>query len=176
MITLVIVLVVLFAGLFFFSGTVAKVILESQLTSSNGAEVNISAVEVSYLPLSIEINKIEMTDKDKPELNFIEIKKAIFELNTSSLFKGNFIINEMAVDKIEFSTARKNPGKVNIEEQAEDKDSNEAGSASDDESFSMSSLELPDIDELLNKADLETPKVFKAVEDKTDATEQSWKV
>lgn len=77
-----------------------------------GAEVNIQEVKTSFLKASLEISKIEMTDKDQPTHNFLEIGSVRFSVLWDALLRAKLAINEMAVEKISYNTKRKTPGKV----------------------------------------------------------------
>lgn len=168
---------VLFIILFFFSGTIAKSIFESQLSELNSAEVNIESVEISYWPFNIVINSLEMTDKEKPETNFIELEKAVLAIDTDSLLKGNFVISELQADKIAFAGKRTRPGKVYVKKESASNEKAESAAtedASDKTVLPTTTLELPDINELMAKAGLESEPAFKLVEQKAEETKQSW--
>ena len=155
----------------FAAGPVIKWTLESQLGAVNGAEVNIEEVSISYWPFALTINGLYATDKEQPDTNIIEFEKALLKIKSESLLKSKFIITDMQVDKIQFATARNDVGEVYKETEDELSEpvaeNNKAGFAG--------GLELPDIDELMNNADLKTPAAFKAIEERADKTQASWK-
>ena len=157
--------------LYLFAGTVLKWILESQLSATNGAEVNIAAVELGINPIQLRIKAIEVTDKDTPVKNLIEIDSARLELNTESLLKSKIIISDMSVENIRFSTPRASAGKLNVEAEVEQEQQQPIEKSA---ALTTANLELPDIDQLMNKAGMQTPMAFDDLDKKADAVKQSW--
>ena len=157
--------------LMFISGPVVKLILESQLSSINGAEVNIDAVDISYWPFTMTLSDLQATDKESPEQNLIAVDKALLAIKSESLLKGKLVISDMKLENIQFSTARKSQGEVFKNEATEvettDPSNQKAG-------FVSGSLDIPDINDLMNKADLKSPAAFKAFEEEADKTKKSW--
>lgn len=77
-----------------------------------GAEVNIQNLNTSFFNARIEIIKLEITDKEQPTHNFIEIGSLRFSMLWDALLRAKIAINEIAVEKISYNTKRKSPGKV----------------------------------------------------------------
>jgi len=171
MIALFIGLPLLFVLLVFISGPLAKLILESQLGSVNGAEVNIEDVDISYWPFTITLSGLEATDKEVPEKNLISFDKALLQINSDSLLKGKLIVSDMQLDNIQFATLRKNQGEVFKQETVETE--HEAQTA-DATGLVSDSIDMPDIDELIKKADLKSPAAFEAFEKQADKSKKSW--
>ncbi|MCK5335196.1 MAG: TIGR03545 family protein [Gammaproteobacteria bacterium] len=170
---LVTVTVLVVSSLFLFSGTIVKSILQSQLSSANGAEVNIDRVEVGYWPFNIVVIGIQVTDRDQPELNLVAIEQASLEISTNSLLKGLFVANDLRLDEIVFSTQRGTPGEIYAEAEKKAKQTAPVDQKSDT-GLASTSFELPDINELMNKADLKTEAAFTAVDNQATLTKQNW--
>lgn len=77
-----------------------------------GAEVNIADLKTSVFDASIRIQGIELTDSEKPTHDSIKIGDIRFSMLWDALLRVKFVINEAAVEQIEFGTKRKSPGKV----------------------------------------------------------------
>lgn len=77
-----------------------------------GAEVNIGDIKSSFFNASIEISKLELTDKDKPTHNFLEVGSIRFSMLWDALLRAKVAINEIAVEKISYNTQRKTVGRV----------------------------------------------------------------
>ncbi len=77
-----------------------------------GTELNISSIKTSFRKGSVEINKLELTNREKPELNSIELSQIVFDVNTDAILRLKYVIDKMAVDGIQFLSKRSYPGKV----------------------------------------------------------------
>jgi len=172
LISLFIGLPLLIVLLVFLSGPLLKLILESQLGSLNGAEVNIENVDISYSPLTVTLSGLQATDKETPKKNIVSFDKALLEIKSESLLKGKFIISDMQLETVQFSTQRKQSGQVYNKETAEQETQEKNNQQA---SFASGSLDVPDINELIDKADLKSPAAFKAFEEQADKTKKSWK-
>lgn len=146
--------------------------LQSQLSAVNGAEVNIAEVKLGVIPLQLSLSGIEVTDKETPTENLVEIESARIELSTDSLLKSKFIITDMSVENIRFSTKRSSAGKIFTKTDDEEAES----SVEKSESLTTASLEMPDINELMDKAGMQTPAAFDALDNKADEVKNSWAV
>ncbi len=82
------------------------------LEQANGAEVNLSSVELSFLSGSLKLKGLEITDKDEPSKNFLAIASTNFGLNTYELLKAKFIVEKSSITGISWGVPRKKPGKV----------------------------------------------------------------
>ncbi|OFZ20465.1 MAG: hypothetical protein A2X94_10645 [Bdellovibrionales bacterium GWB1_55_8] len=78
----------------------------------NGAEVNVGSLKTSFINASVRIGKIEVTDKDKPEQNKVEIGNIGFELLWDALLRGKAVVNLAEIQNIQVETPRKSPGRV----------------------------------------------------------------
>lgn len=77
-----------------------------------GAEVNVGYLKTSFWKSSIEIRDIELTDSENPSHNVIKIGDVRFNTLWDALLRAKFVINEIAVEQIEFNAKRKQTGKV----------------------------------------------------------------
>ena len=77
-----------------------------------GVEVNVADLDTSFFKASIEIKGIEVTDSEKPIVNAIKIGSIRFAMLWDALLRARAVINEAAIEQIEFGSPRKHPGKV----------------------------------------------------------------
>lgn len=80
--------------------------------SAIGAEVNIANVKTSFFTASLRIQGIEVTDAERPTHNSIKIGDIRFSMLWDALLRVKFVVNEAAVEQIEFGTKRKRTGRV----------------------------------------------------------------
>jgi uncharacterized protein (TIGR03545 family) len=96
---------------FFFDGHLRRV-MEFAATRAHGAEVNISRVHLDFFEPSLEINGVQVTDKNKPTRNLFQVGKMKFALLWDALLRMKFVIPEASIENIEALTPRKRPGRV----------------------------------------------------------------
>ena len=107
------IIVLLVYGYFylFFDGHMKKA-LEWGAYKALGVEVNIQEFKSSFLHGHVQLTKIEITDSKKPEFNALELSTVKFDVNWDALLRLKFVIEEIAVDGIQFMSKRAKPGQV----------------------------------------------------------------
>lgn len=113
----VIVPVFIFVGLFsfymsFFFDNHLKRAIEWTATQVNGAEVNIDDLSTSFLKGNLTISNIQVTDRDMPEQNTVQLGAIFFDLDMNALLQAKFVISAGELLDIGFFTPRKRPGRV----------------------------------------------------------------
>lgn len=96
---------------FFFDLHVKKG-LEWGLTKALGVEVDIENFETKLSDLSLKIQKIEITDSNNPRQNVIQVGEVRFSALWDALLRAKIVVNEAAVEKVEFAVPRKTPGYI----------------------------------------------------------------
>lgn len=77
-----------------------------------GSEVNVGQFKSSFIKGNVQISKIELTNKENPNFNSIELADIRFDLNWDALLRVKFVIEEIAVEGVQFMSKRSAPGKV----------------------------------------------------------------
>jgi uncharacterized protein (TIGR03545 family) len=77
-----------------------------------GVELNIREFKSSFIKGTVQIKKIELTDSKQPTLNALELGDIRFDLNWDALLRLKFVIEEIAVEGVQFMSKRSHPGKV----------------------------------------------------------------
>ena len=96
---------------FFFDGNLRRG-LEYAGTHINGAEVNVARVATSFIHAKLEINDIEITDKNHPERNTIQVGAIKFQMMWDALLRAKIVVDEASILDIQALTVRKHPGYV----------------------------------------------------------------
>lgn len=96
---------------FFFDANLRSA-LEYVGTQVNGAEVDIGSVRTSLLHASIAFNHIQITDKNKPERDIIEIGQIRFKLLWDALLRAKLVVDDSAVLGIDALVPRAHRGYV----------------------------------------------------------------
>ena len=79
---------------------------------SLGTEVNVKEFKSSFLQGRVSIKNIELTNREQPEFNSLELADVRFDVNWSALLRVKFVIEEIAVEGVQFMSKRERPGKV----------------------------------------------------------------
>ena len=108
---LVISLIVVLFNLFLLDSTIKKTI-EFAVEQVNGAEVNVSKVTTSLSDLKIEVGKIQITDKNAPAFNMLQVGKVDFQLMWDALLRGKIVIDIANIEDILLNTKRSSAGEV----------------------------------------------------------------
>ena len=77
-----------------------------------GTEVNISQLNTSFIDGKMAITKIQITSAEKPDFNSIELGSIRFGFSWDALLRLKFVVDEMAVESIQFMSKRAYTGKV----------------------------------------------------------------
>lgn len=107
-ITLFIIIWTIYCEFFFDSNL--RSLLQYVLTKSNGAEVNIGLINTSLWNLSLQVNKLEMTNSINPKLNYVEFDLLNFKMKMDALLRGKILIEDASLLGIRFNSLRNKPG------------------------------------------------------------------
>lgn len=89
-----------------------KSLIEYVGTQGNGAEVNVGSIKTSFLNGSFDLNVLQVTDKEKPTHNMLEIENMHFQYMWDALLRMKFVVDDASINNIQISKPRKSPGKV----------------------------------------------------------------
>ncbi|MBK7891471.1 MAG: hypothetical protein IPJ84_11665 [Bdellovibrionales bacterium] len=106
------VVAIIWAYFFFFFDTHARHLIESVGTGAVGAEVNVGSLNTSFWNASLEINGIQVTDKEAPSKNAIELGQIRWKMLWDGLLRGKVVIDDASILDIRLGTTRKHPGRV----------------------------------------------------------------
>ncbi len=139
--------VVLFLVYFLFANTIIKLVLESKLGESYGAEVNIAEFDHSLFPTTVTLKGIALTNPTKPTHNQVLVGEANADVALAPLLDDEVIVNELNLLDVQFDRERASTGEVyRVPER----------SLSFDEIKSKAQEAVPSVDELLERNPLKT--------------------
>lgn len=96
---------------FFFDSHVKKAI-EWGAYQALGTELNIAEFKSSFIDGKVEVKKVELTDSVKPNFNSLELSNIRFAVKWDALLRLKFVIEEIAVEGVQFMSKRAHIGKV----------------------------------------------------------------
>lgn len=97
---------------FLFADSIARNVLESNLTRIQGAQVDVGAADVSWQPFGLVVDNIAFTDPNLPAQNALDVERASLQMDGLALLTGKVVFESMAVDGLRFNTERASPGRV----------------------------------------------------------------
>ncbi len=142
------VLAAILALVYLFLGSAIRLGMVYSLEKAVGAEVNISKVAVSLAPLALTIDDLQITDNANPSHNTVSFAKAHAALEVWPALLGYYVVNDLTLDGLAYGLERKSPGKVFRGPHADPADKVDLQA--------LLRLDLPNADELLARADLQT--------------------
>lgn len=149
-------------------------LIEEYGTKALGAKVEIDETDLSILPSGLEIIGLQLTNPDKPMENAVEISRMILSLDAMNLLRRKIIIDEMAVEGIQFNTPRKVSGAV-----VSESDISPAISLKSSKKMKFSEIVMPDIEkldveEILKNEELESIKMLESIQHDIEAEKKRW--
>mgnify|MGYP006145921689 FL=1 len=144
----------LLALVYLLAGPAIRLGMVYSLEKTVGAEVNIDKVALQLAPLAVEVSNLQITDAANPSHNSLSFANANASLELWPALLGYYIIDELTVDGLQYGAERKAPGEVY----------RAPGTLGDNiDLASMLQVDLPDADELIERAKLETPAKAEAL-------------
>ncbi|MBY0553947.1 TIGR03545 family protein [bacterium] len=113
-----------------------------------GTELNIGEFKSSFIKGNVRITKIELTNRETPQFNSIELGDIRFDVKWDALLRVKFVIEEIAVEGVQFMSKRAYPGKVAPPEV----DSNEPGFAQQLQDKALNKLDKENQNNILGDA------------------------
>ena len=146
-------------------------IVEKYGTDIVGAKVELDNADVTLFPVGFALKRLQVTDPYSPMTNALEIERIACSVDGIKLLRRQVIIDEMTLDKVRFNTSRKEsgaiPGKLNTVPGSLKK---RAGKV-----LLLPSLEIPDVNEILEKEDLRSVALAKLLRNDIRDEKERWK-
>lgn len=156
----------LLALVYVFAGPAIRLGMIYSLEKAVGAEVNIDKVALELAPLAIRINHLQITDAANPSHNSLSFGHAHAALEVWPALLGYYVVNDLSVDGLEYGAERKNLGKVY---RIPGEDGEKVDIAK------LLQVDLPDANELIARANLQTPAKAEALKQLATAEQQQLK-
>lgn len=169
----VVVTVALASVYFLLADWLLKRTVEKAGTRAAGAKVELKDADLTLIPLGITLTGLEVTDRDATMRNLIEVDRIAFLMDGGMALRRKVIVKEMAVEGIAFGTPRSYSGELPARIKREKKKEAEEAKAPPS-GPPMFSLNVPDIDDVLKKEQLETLRLAKELEADIKGTHDQW--
>ena len=96
---------------FYFDSHLKKLV-EYVGTQANGAEVNVDGIRTSFIRGSFDLDRMQVTNVEKPEFNSLEIGNIHFGFLWDALLRAKFVVEESSINNIQLMSKRSSPGRV----------------------------------------------------------------
>ncbi|MEO3677432.1 TIGR03545 family protein [Rheinheimera sp. FR7-31] len=153
----------LLALVYLLAGPAIRVGMVYSLEKSVGAEVNIDKVSLQLAPLALRIDALQITDPANPSHNSLSFSQASAAIELWPALLGYYVIDELSIDGLQYGAQRDKAGAVY----------RQPGTLG--ESIDLAQLlqvDLPDADELIARAQLQTPAKAEALKQLAQAEQQ----
>ncbi|MBU2069003.1 MAG: TIGR03545 family protein [Gammaproteobacteria bacterium] len=154
---------VLLALVYLLAGPAIRLAMVYNLEKAVGAEVNISKVSLELAPLALRINNLQITDAATPTHNSFSFGHARAALQVWPALLGYYVIDELSVDGLQYGAERLSEGVVYRQPGAD---------AEKVDIAKLLQVDLPDADELIARAKLQTPAKADALQQLAAAEQQ----
>ena len=172
LITFTVIIVSIFVLFFFFIDKLIKAGIESTGSDMLSAKVELGNANLSFSPLGLTLNHIQITNPDSPMSNIVEINKIAFAMEAEHLIRRKLLINDMYIDGLRMNTARKYSGalKKNPSPSPRKKETTKKSN------IDLPTFETPNVDQILKKEPLKTDLASKTLNTDIVKTEKSWEL
>ena len=149
-------------------------LIEEYGTKALGAKVEIDETNLSILPSGLEIIGLQLTNPDKPMENAVEISRMNLSLDAMNLLRRKIIIDEMAVEGIQFNTPRKVSEAVVSESDTSPTISLKSSKKMKFSEIVMPDIEKLDVEEILKNEELESIMMLESIQHDIEAEKKRW--
>lgn len=158
--------VALILAVYLLAGPFIRHNLINELEQVTGSEVNIDSVSLQFMPVGLTINQLQITDAAKPAHNSLSFQQASADIELWPALQGYYIVNQLTIDGLQYGAERQSTGKVY---RAPDR------SADSIDLKTLLQVDLPDTDQLIARAKLETPAKAEALKQLASSEQQQLK-
>ena len=149
-------------------------LIEEYGTKALGAKVEVAETDLSILPAGLEIIGLQLTNPDKPMENAVEISRVNLSLDTMNLLRRKIIIDEMAVEGIQFNTPRQVSGAVVSESDISPEVPLESPKKIKFPEIAMPDIEELDVAEILKNEELESIQLLESIQHDIESEKKRW--
>lgn len=141
--------------------------IEKGGTAIVGAKVELDKADVTLSPLGLTLTGLQITNPEEPMTNAVEAGRIAFTMDGLNALRRKVIVEEMSLERVRLNTPRKTSGAIEKKEPGEEKEGKE---------IPILSMEIPDVDEILEKEknDLLTLRQIEHIRTDSEAMKTKW--
>jgi len=168
---LALILLIIILALFFIN-VIVKYVIEEEGTKAVKAKVELEAVDVRFFPLGVSLEGVKVANPQEPMTNAIEAGLIDANLALEPLLKSKVIVESAALTGMRFNTTRTETGAVPGLTPPPGNEPSLLDQLKQD--FKLPAFTLPDTDQLLAQADLQTVKLASELERAIAQSKSAW--
>ena len=157
---------------FVFADLAVEKVIEGAGTRIVGAKVELDEADIQLFPLGITLRGLQVTNPNEPMTNAVEITRIAGLFDGVELLRRKAIIEEMSMEGVRFSTARKSSGAIKGRSKGE---KSEKMSLKRILGTDLPSFVLPKAEEILAKEQLQSVELAKALPAEIEEEQKKWK-
>jgi uncharacterized protein (TIGR03545 family) len=146
--------------------------IESAGTQAVGAKVELDSVDLDLNPVTLNLNRLQVTNPDAPMRNMMEAGRIQMSLDGYALLRRQFIAENMAVEGLRFDTERSSSGAIEGRLFSGNKDGDDDGGT--DMADLLPGLELPDPEKVIAEERARITGKVDALNNQADTIIQGW--
>lgn len=145
--------------------------IEATGTEIVGARVDLDAADLSLWPAGLELTRLQVTNPSEPMTNAFEVGRIAGGFDLVQALLGKVIIDELAVEGLRFGTPREKSGAISGRFTTElARDAAESAARQ----LELPDFELPDRDDLVEGAELESAALVAELRGEVEAERARW--
>ena len=145
--------------------------IESVASEAWGAKVEIARLDIGLFPIRFGVINLVLTDPDKPMENLIDVGFIGGSVSFYHLVVGRTVIEEISIKELKFNQPRSSSGAL---EEVNDSDGGRVTAANKKSSFTIPSVVIPDLDDVLSRDNLQTLQMAESIQAQLNALAKDW--
>ena len=139
----------------FFDRIITSLLIQSGETITE-AKIDIESSKLTWSPFGIQLNNLQVADKDHPMKNSFEANVVNLSLEINPLFSGNYIVDTVKINGLKYDTDRSTSGELARYQQDSpiDESKNNATNESIDQTDNQETSKKEALTEKLNDIDV----------------------
>ena len=125
--------------------------IESAGSLAVGAKVELDSVDLDLSPVTLELNRLQVTNPNEPMRNMTEAGRIEMALDGYALMRRQFIAETMAVEGLRFDTERSESGAIERSGSESAEEDDQEGEEGYDVSSALPGLEPPDPNRIVDE-------------------------
>ncbi len=164
------VIVLLIGGsVYLFADSLAAAAIKKSFSKVTGLEMKIAKTDLTFSPLGIKLDGIEISDPDHPSRGHLLIESSAFDLDPGKLLRRKAIINQMTADGVQ--QIKPSPAEL-MQARAEQLQPTQAEPVK--EKRALPKMKKLDIEEIMRNEQLETLNIVSNTETEITARQAFW--
>ena len=144
-------------------------------TQAVGAKVELNSVDLGLNPVTLKLNRLQVTNPNEPMRNITEAGRIEMALDGYALMRRQFIAETMAVEGLRFATERSESGAIDGRLFSRQEKDGQDGGAGFDVGSVLPGMDMPDPDRIVEEERERLVGKLDELDGEAKGIEQGWK-